>query len=257
LLHQILHFDEIDSTNSEIERQANRGAADGLWVRADVQTAGRGRRGRAWVSPRGNLYATGLVRLSVHEPPAQQLSFVAALAVYDSVAPLVPQKPLLRLKWPNDLLYNGHKLAGILLEAGGQRGQAASDPITSGPITSGQAGFVGVGIGVNLAHHPEAVERTATSIYAITGGAPDPAAFLEALVTSFAHWRLMWRTHGFAPLHSAWLDRAAGLGEAIEVRLGTYSLKGRFKGLDKDGALLLEQDDASVRPIYAGDVFGL
>jgi BirA family biotin operon repressor/biotin-[acetyl-CoA-carboxylase] ligase len=242
LPYKIIHYSQIDSTNSEVERQAACGAPDGLWVRADAQTAGRGRRGRSWISPIGNLYATGLVRLEAGEGPAQQLSFVAALAVHDSVAPFLPDPLPLRLKWPNDLLLMGRKLAGILLESGGQ---------------GTQMHWVAVGIGINLAHHPEHMERPATSLLAEVGTAPEPGAVLEALAERFIYWRLLWRTQGFAVIRTAWLERCAGLGEAIEVRLGTHSLKGCFKGLDNDGALLLEQENAILRPVYAGDVFGL
>jgi BirA family transcriptional regulator, biotin operon repressor / biotin---[acetyl-CoA-carboxylase] ligase len=236
---EIVCFDEIDSTNEEVTRRALDGAPDGLWVMAERQTAGRGRRGRAWVSEPGNLYCTGLVRIRAGEPPAQQLSFLAALAARDALEPHVPD---IRLKWPNDLLVDGAKLAGILLEAGG----------------AGSGGlWVAVGIGINLAHHPNNAERPATSVKAQTGRAPDPETVLLALVKAFDQLRLLWASQGFAPIRAAWLAQASGLGEPLEARLGQETLRGVFAGLDSDGALLLLLESGETRAIHAGEVFGI
>jgi BirA family biotin operon repressor/biotin-[acetyl-CoA-carboxylase] ligase len=239
---RILTFRSLDSTNSEVARQADAGAPDGLWVLAEQQTAGRGRRARAWVSPPGNLYATGLVRPQLGEPPAAQLSFVAGLASHAAIAAFVPD---VQLKWPNDLVVDRAgqrlKLSGILLEASGVRTPQV----------------IAVGIGINLAHHPTDVERPATSVAAVTGTAPAPLAVLEAVITAFDHWRALWSAEGFAPVRAAWLERCTGLGERIAVRLGGPDLTGTFQGIDSEGALRLRLDSGDERAIHAGDVFGI
>ncbi len=236
----ILRFTTLDSTNDEICRRAEAGAPDGLWVMADGQSKGRGRRGRTWVSDaNGNLYCSGLVRLGASDPPAQQLSFVAALSVYDALRPLVPN---LRLKWPNDLLINGAKVAGILLESGGN---AASGT------------WLVVGIGVNLAAHPDDSERPATDVATLTGVRHDPALLLETLASGFTSWRRRWQMGGFSAVKAAWLAAAHGLGQQLVVRLGHESLTGIFAGLEDDGALLLRLESGEMRSIYAGEVFGI
>ena len=209
---------------------------DESWVRADRQTAGRGRRGRVWSSERGNLFASVLCRPQPGEGPAQQLSFVAALALDAALQRHVPRERL-TLKWPNDLLLDGVKCAGILLER--------------------HADATIVGFGVNLAHHPDTAERPATSLTAVGFVAPDPALFAERLAETFADTRALWRDGGFAVIRSRWLASAAGLGSMLEARLGSETLTGRFEDLAADGALVLRLADGSARNIHAGEVFGL
>lgn len=215
---------------------------DGHWVIADRQTAGRGRRGRAWDDGgNGNFMASVLVKA---DGPLHQLSFVAALALFDALcavtAPLGPGR--LALKWPNDVLLDGGKLSGILLERTG-------------------AALV-IGIGVNLAHHPDGAGRPPGSPPPISLAAaglpvPTPLALLAALAPAFARWRGEWAAHGFAPVRAAWLAQAAGLGGRIVARLGNESPEGWFAGLADDGALLLRLDDGGQRAIHAGEVFAL
>ncbi len=225
----IKHIAETGSTNDDVAAQARGGAAEGLWLRADRQTGGKGRQGRAWVSPPGNLYASTLVRLQSGDPPAPGLALVAAVALHEVVAPLVPH---VRIKWPNDLMADGAKLAGMLLEREGEA--------------------VVLGFGVNLAHHPEGLERAVTSLTALTGGAaPEPGPFLDMLVDSFARWLGRWRTYGLAPVREAWLQRAHPIGTALSTPDGP----GLFDGLDADGALKLRLADGTSRVIHAGDVF--
>jgi BirA family transcriptional regulator, biotin operon repressor / biotin---[acetyl-CoA-carboxylase] ligase len=236
----ILRFAELDSTNDEVSRRALEGAPDGLWVMADRQSKGRGRRGRAWQSAaNGNLYCSGLVRIVPGEPPAQQLSFVAALAVHELLSPLLPQ---LKLKWPNDLMVDGKKLTGILLEGGG----------------TGSGGlWLVVGIGINLTAHPEDAERPATDVLALTGERHDPEVMLRALAPAFARWRLRWRIGGFSAIKTAWLAASQGLGERLVARLSHETIEGVFAGLGDDGALQLMLESGDMRVIHAGDVFGI
>jgi BirA family transcriptional regulator, biotin operon repressor / biotin---[acetyl-CoA-carboxylase] ligase len=238
-MRSIIHFEQIDSTNDEVSRRAEAGAADGLWVRADQQSKGRGRHGRVWVSQAdGNLYCSTLVRPHSDEPPMQQLSFVAALAVYDSLAPYVSA---LQLKWPNDLLAGGAKMAGILLESGGT------------PAKS----WLVIGIGINLRSHPETIERLATDVYAQSGTLLEAATLINALADHFEAWRAHWRTGGFAVVKEAWLSACHPLGTPLLARVGEEAINGVFAGLGDDGALLLRSESGKIRSVYAGDVFGI
>lgn len=214
---------------------AAEGTAEGLWLRAERQTAGRGRMGRDWRSPAGNLYASTLVRLRSGDPPAPSLTFVAAVALFDALRLFAPDAAW-QIKWPNDLLADGSKLSGILPERAGDA--------------------VVVGIGVNLASHPQNLDRPTTSIAALTGVAPDPAAFLEALAGKFETWRDIWRREGLLRVLARWRDVAHPEGTRLWVALPEGGrLDGAYGGLDADGALRLRLADGSTRVIHAGDVF--
>jgi BirA family transcriptional regulator, biotin operon repressor / biotin---[acetyl-CoA-carboxylase] ligase len=233
-------YETLGSTNAEALALARAGERGPLWITALSQSAGRGRRGSQWVSPPGNLHATLL--LVEPSPPdiAPQLSFVAALAVHDAVATCASHLgPSLKVKWPNDLLLDGAKVAGILIEG-------ASKP----------AFAVAIGIGVNCAAHPEDAAFPATDLVAM--GAPvTPDALLTALAEAMQKRLLQWnRGQGFAAIRADWLTHAAGLGETLRVRLPERELSGRFKGLDESGRLLLEQP-GGITAITAGEVFGL
>jgi BirA family biotin operon repressor/biotin-[acetyl-CoA-carboxylase] ligase len=207
---------------------AREGALEGLWLRADRQTGGKGRQGRSWVSPPGNLHASTLVRLQPEDPPAPTLALVAAVALHEVAAIYAPGT---RIKWPNDLLFDGAKLAGILLER--------------------QGDAVIAGFGVNLAYHPENVDRPATSLAALAGMAPAPGPFLDILAPAFARWLDRWREEGLAPIRARWLAAAHPPGSP----LATLEGEGLFDGLEADGGLRLRLADGSVRIIHAGDVF--
>lgn len=207
---------------------ARAGVAEGTWLRAERQTGGKGRQGRAWISPPGNLHASTLVRLRADDPPAPTLALVAAVALHEIVAIYAPA---VRIKWPNDLLFDGAKLAGILLEREGEA--------------------VILGFGVNLAHHPQGLERPATSLAALAGMAPEPAPFLEILARNFSRWLARWRQEGLAPVRAQWLAAAHPLGTPLATSEG----EGLFDGLDESGSLRLRLADGSVRVIHAGDVF--
>lgn len=211
---------------------ARSGAAEGLWLRAERQTAGRGRQGRAWESPIGNLYASTLIRLRPSDPSPATLALVAVVALDETVrvfgvAPTI--------KWPNDLLVDGAKLSGILLER-------AEDAVV-------------IGFGVNLAHCPQGLDRTAVSL-ALYVPVPEPQLFAETLGEAFARWLARWRGEGLGPVRERWLSHAHPLGTALTARLSDgSSVDGLFGGLDAQGALILRLADGSTRVIHAGDVF--
>ena len=236
---RLIAYETIGSTNDEAKRLAREGAAEGLVICAERQTAGRGRRGRAWVSPPGNLYASILLRPECRPATAAQLGFVAALGVADAVAELAPAIDL-RCKWPNDLLANGKKIAGILLET----------EMVAGDVPD----FVVLGIGMNLASSPRDTPYPATALS--DQGAPviAPAMMLASLIRHFDRWLSLWREAGFSPIREAWLPRATGLGQPIRVRLERDTLDGRFLDLDDDGALLLGLPEGR-RRIAAGEIF--
>lgn len=242
--YRLLHFARVGSTNDEAKSLARAGAADGTLVWADEQTAGRGRRGRAWASPPGNLYLSLVQRPDGTAAHAAQLGFVAALGLGEALLDLAGPTLRLAYKWPNDLLAGGRKLAGILLE--------------SETGTGGAVDFVVIGAGTNLASKPGDVEYPATSL--AEEGFPDitPPLLLAAFVAHFDLWVRRWRARGFAPVRAAWLEHASGVGEAIRVRLERTTLLGRFHDLDEDGALLLDapaEEGGGRRRIAAGEVF--
>ena len=238
--YALRHFDVIDSTNEEARRLAAAGEPGPVWIAADRQTAGRGRRGRAWESPTGNLAATLFLRPGKPANECAQLSFVAALAVSDAVARYAPRAEV-KLKWPNDVLADGRKIAGILLEsasAGGER-----------------PGWLAVGIGVNLAQFPPGTEFPATSLAALDAATPGPREALGALAAAFAKWYETWVAQGFSPIRDSWLARAAGLGTRIRARLQNEETSGVFEGIDRTGALILRETQGRTRLIAAGEVF--
>jgi BirA family transcriptional regulator, biotin operon repressor / biotin---[acetyl-CoA-carboxylase] ligase len=234
-----LRFDTLGSTNAEALARARAGVCGPLWIAAGAQTAGRGRRGAVWVSTPGNLYATLL--LTEPSPPAiaPQLSFVAALALHDAVASSAPQLgPALALKWPNDLLLGGAKVAGILIEGESEPAFAAA-----------------IGIGVNCAHHPEATAYPATDL-ATCGTLVTPDALLLELAAAMTRRLGQWHCGGgFASIRADWLKRAAGLGDDIHVRLPEREFSGRFEGIDAEGRLLVSEAGA-LTAVGAGEVFG-
>jgi len=229
---------ELDSTNSEAQRLAQAGEVGPVWIIADRQTAGRGRRGRVWSTDTGNLATTLLLRPDAPPAIVCQLSFVAALAAAEMVAHFAP-KAAITVKWPNDVLANGKKLAGLLLEAG---------------LDSQQRGWLAVGIGVNLATAPEGTEFPATSLAQLGIAPPSSEEALSVLAARFAHWYDAWMSEGFETIRAAWLARAGGLGGPIRARLPHETRQGVFEGIDASGALLLNEQ-GHVRAIAAGEVF--
>jgi BirA family biotin operon repressor/biotin-[acetyl-CoA-carboxylase] ligase len=238
--YSLHHLGETDSTNEEARRLAVAGAATPVWILADRQTKGRGRRGREWQAPAGNLTTTLLLRPDRPLARCAQLSFVAALATAGMITQLAPSAEI-ALKWPNDVLAQGRKIAGILLESAG------NDPA--------RPDWLAVGIGANLAAHPADVEFPATSLAALGVSIPTPREALAALAAHWARWYDLWLERGFGPVRDAWLARAAGLGTRIRARLADGETHGMFEGIDEGGALLLRENPARLRVIAAGDVF--
>ena len=232
----------VGSTNDEAARLAEQGAADGTLVTAEIQTAGRGRRSRDWHSPRGNLYLSLIARPACAPHRASQLSFAAAVALGDALSPLLPAGVEVAYKWPNDVLLNGRKAAGLLLEAS---------------TVGERVAWVVVGVGVNVANHPESVGEgalPATSL-AAAGARATPEDVAEAFAARFAMWRGRWETEGFEPVRAAWLARAFGLGRRVTVNLDGERFEGDFEAIDADGALLAALPSGERRRVTAAQVF--
>jgi BirA family biotin operon repressor/biotin-[acetyl-CoA-carboxylase] ligase len=233
---RLASYDEIGSTNTEALDRARRGERGPLWIVAERQTAGRGRHGRPWVSDPGNLYATLLLTDPAPPARASELAFVAALAVYDAVAEAASAvQPRLMLKWPNDLLCGGAKLAGILIE--------------------GEGRAVAIGIGTNCWHHPELPAAPTTDLSAC-GVSVSPADLMRVLSRTMQDRLDTWRQgHGFAAIRRDWQARAHPIGSTIGVRIGESEMNGPYEGIDESGHLLLRQRDGALQSISAGDVF--
>lgn len=234
---------EIDSTNAEGFRRAPT-LGGPTWIIAGVQTAGRGRRARPWSSPRGNFHGTLVLKPT--EPPETVAlrSFAAALALRDALVALTGLPDSFTLKWPNDVLCNGGKIAGILLESQGLNGP---DPVLC------------IGIGVNLiaAPDPSQVEPGAVlpaSLLQETGLRVAPERFLDALAPACAAWEATFQAQGFAPLRAAWLAHAARLGEPIRARTGSETREGVFEAIDAQGNLILRTTGGTLA-IPAAEVF--
>jgi BirA family transcriptional regulator, biotin operon repressor / biotin---[acetyl-CoA-carboxylase] ligase len=236
----IRRYAVLDSTSDEARRLAAAGEQGPLWITAERQTAGRGRRGRSWISEPGNLFATLLLGCPAPLKHCAQLSFAAALATGDAVASFAPNAGV-TLKWPNDVLLDGRKTAGILLEA--TNAAAGKNPSLL------------IGVGINLASFPELADFPPTSLAAVTGSAPAPDAVLARLAVRWDDWFALWHTHGFPALREAWLARAAGLGDKLTARAGERELYGVFEDMDQDGALLLRCADGALNRVTAGEVF--
>lgn len=238
----VIALERVDSTNEEIKRRAAAGAADGTLVWAGEQLAGRGRRSRSWVSPPGNLYCSLLLRPACPAQQAMQLSFVTALAVADAIESVLPEDTSVTCKWPNDVLAGGWKVAGILLES------------SAGP--QGALEWLVIGVGVNVSRAPAHTDGPypAAALTQIGADAATPARVLETYCERFSHWRGVWNATGFATIREAWLERAHGLRQSIQVRLDNDTLEGVFLTMDESGALVLGQGGSS-RLIMAGDVF--
>ncbi len=230
-------FDEVASTNDEARRFAEAGAGGGLFVTAAVQTAGRGRQGRAWASPPGNLYSSLLLKPEVAPARAGAFGFAVAVAVAETVEALAPAIRA-RCKWPNDVLVDGRKIAGILIESRG---------------TTERLDWLIVGTGLNIAAGPPAASWPVTTVAAL-GGAPDVERALERLAARLDHWYRAWLAAGFAPLREAWLGRAHAVGDVLRVRRNGGLTEGRFAGLDLQGGLLLDLASGRRETISYGEI---
>jgi BirA family biotin operon repressor/biotin-[acetyl-CoA-carboxylase] ligase len=237
---RLLACETLASTNAQALALARAGEQGPLWITARSQSAGRGRRGNAWQSDPGNLYATLLLTDPAPADRAPELSFVAALALHDAI--LACAKALegrLTLKWPNDVLCDGRKLAGILIEG----------------VNAAHGLAVAVGIGANCRHHPPQTTYPATDL-AAAGAEVLPedlfAALSAAMLRRLAQWN---RGAGFSAIRADWLGRAAGVGGGLRVQLPGRQLTGTFEALDARGRLLLRRADGTLETIAAGEVF--
>lgn len=241
LLHR---FGSVPSTNDEARRLAQRGAPDRTVVLAEAQTAGRGRYSRQWESPGGNLYVSFLFRPQIPPRNAGQIGYVAAVAVYDTVAEAIGTPAPVACKWPNDVLVGGEKIAGILPE--------------SSIGADGALEWIVLGIGLNLVSAPVDAVRPATSLSAhrdAHGDAPPgPERALAALGRALDGWMRRWLDDGFGDVREAWLARTGPIGASLRVVLPDRSIVGRFGGLDRNGALVLDTA-AGKQVVHSGEVF--
>jgi BirA family biotin operon repressor/biotin-[acetyl-CoA-carboxylase] ligase len=226
---------ETGSTNADLRALAIAGWPEGNWLRAERQTAGRGRLGREWQSLEGNLHASTLIRLRPTDPPVTGLGLLLGVSVQSALSDLLPHGAF-QLKWPNDVMLSGAKLAGMLLEREGE--------------------WVIAGIGINVASAPPLADRETIALANVPGGESITAAqVLDALILSLDHWLMRWRAGGSAEIITAWENRAYPIGTRLTVKTGVDEpLIGQFLGLNADGALILSLDDGSQQVIHSGDV---
>lgn len=232
-----LVYDSLPSTQDVVRTELLSGASEGLVVQAEVQTAGRGRRGNQWVSPVGNLYMSILLKPACAPALAGQMAFVVALAVAEAVHELTGQGDGLALKWPNDILVDGVKCAGILLES------------DLGPAGTVDALIIGIGININAAP----VDRI--GLAQLAGHELDVITVRDRVLHHLGRLYARWKTEGFGWVRDAWMARAHGLNTPITARLHGGDVSGIFLGIDDNGALLLQTPDGSVQAIHAGEVY--
>jgi BirA family biotin operon repressor/biotin-[acetyl-CoA-carboxylase] ligase len=215
-------------------------AGEDAWtaVLADEQTAGRGRHGRRWLSPCGNLHLSVVLDAGAATPGG--LGLLAGLAAGEAIAPLLSGGAALRLKWPNDLMVAGRKLGGVLVEAGRRHDDAP---------------WAVAGIGVNLVAHPDEADRPAISLAALGIVPPAPQTLAAAIIDRLIAWSARARSEGFAAIVAAWQRHAQAPGTPVSVRLPTGPIAGRYAGLDDDGALLVALEDGRTRRVVTGEVF--
>ena len=228
---RLRRYDILDSTSEEAKRLAREGECGPLWICAAQQTAGRGRRGRVWVSQPGNLFATLLMEAAPRI--SAEIGFVAAISAVEAIRQFVPDDRV-KIKWPNDILIGGDKCGGILVEQ-------VSDSL------------VAVGVGIDLANCPSGVG--AVSLSDVCGFALAPDEMLASVAHEMNAWLSLWRKAGFAPIREAWLARAAGMGDVIRAVTPLGNIDGVFENLDSNGALLLRDAGGTMHRITAADVF--
>jgi len=234
------HVDTIGSTNDEAARLALSGAPTGTVVLADEQTRGRGRLGRSWQSMPGNLHSSILLRPDCPLKAASQLSLLAAVALADTLATNAPADRSVTLKWPNDVLIDGAKVAGILLESSADKG--------------GRLAYVVIGVGINVAFAPEAVPYPVATLSKAGFPSQSPHAWLRAFLCTLGIWLDRWQRDGFGEVREAWQARSYGRGGPIRLRLNQEEVEGRFIGLTDVGALVIERADGTRSELTAGDV---
>ncbi len=235
---RVARFATVDSTNEEARRLALAGDPGRLWVVADEQTAGRGRRGRAWVSPKGNLYASALLIDPCPPAIAPELGFVAGVALVRAANDVGAID--VGLKWPNDLVSNGAKCAGLLIEGVN--------------LSHRRVGYI-VGVGVNCESAPAGPAYSAACLANRSQEPIDPRALLQSLIERFAEALGQWRDgEAFDVIRTAWLADALGLGQRISIEAGGRRREGVFEGLDPHGRLLFASE-RGLETIEAADLW--
>lgn len=242
--YHLLSYDVLDSTNDEAKRLASGGGAHGAVIWAKRQTAGRGRMGREWVSAEGNLFVS--ILLSPNKPLEQcaQLSFVTANALVETLDGIVPNANQVACKWPNDILLNGKKLSGVLMES-----------FTIPNEFGREVPWVVIGVGVNIDSHPEHVIFPATSMREAGVDIISAKIVLSRFIHNFVQHYDKWMEKGFNPVQKTWMKRAYRIGRPMEVTIGDAHHDGLFTGIDNAGRLLLTQENGKIFPVVAGDVF--
>jgi BirA family biotin operon repressor/biotin-[acetyl-CoA-carboxylase] ligase len=247
--YQLAAFDQIGSTNAEAMTRARGGERGPMWFVTSEQTAGRGRRQRAWIAPRGNLASSILEVMDIAPAVAATLGFAAGLSLEAALQKVSVEAALrmggsealkFSLKWPNDVLAGRNKLAGILLEAEAMAGNRLA---------------VVVGIGTNVVAAPEGTPTPATSLSAL-GVQIGAEELFSALSDAWVEFRGIWDYgRGFAEIRRLWLERAAGLGEKIAINTGSTTLEGTFDTIDETGCLIVRTADGQRMPVAAGEVY--
>ena len=228
------------STNDEAKALLAIGAEEGAVVRAERQTAGRGRRGRQWISEAGNLYCSVILRPQCPLNQASQLSFVMALAVGNTILPFLTQPEILSYKWPNDLLLQKEKVAGILIETESERGQFA------------EACVVGIGLNINVVPDHPIYPVTALKNHSKSKLSRD--VLFSELLEQIKNQYHLWQKEGFGPIHEAWMARAHGLNQEMTITVGKKEMRGQFMGLSPEGALLLREGNGFVRQFMSAEI---
>jgi BirA family biotin operon repressor/biotin-[acetyl-CoA-carboxylase] ligase len=235
------HYPTIGSTNDEAKKLMEDGAPEGTVVWADIQTAGRGRQGRRWVSDQGNLYASVLLRPSCSVQEVSQLSFVAALAVGETIVPYLKKPDELYYKWPNDLILRDSKVSGILLEANSQFGEKVEECI--------------IGIGLNITSAPTQAAYPTTRLQDHAVHEVNMEKLFSECLQNIDFYYHFWKEKKFLILRNKWLTRAYRLCKDISVKVGESEIQGQFLGLGMDGSLMLKEKDGEVLNLNSAEVF--
>lgn len=239
---KLLTFDSIDSTNSEALRLAKLGVDENYVILSESQTFGRGRYGRMWDSAPGNLYMSILLNSDIFFSIQSELSFVASLSVYDAIKNMLQEKNLsfeMRLKWPNDIMINGAKIAGILLES----------------IKYNDRHYLVIGMGVNVKNAPSLEGRKITFLNDLSLGPVSIRVILDSVMNSFTHYYDLWQKFGFANIRKIWLENSYKQGEIITFSDGKNFIKGSFIDIDANGAIRLRLDSGKIYSSSVGEVF--
>lgn len=241
--YHLLSYDVLDSTNEEAKRLAGGGASHGAVIWAREQTAGKGRMGREWVSQEGNLFVSVLLRPPCALPECSQLSFVTANAVIETLRPIIADDGELESKWPNDILYEGKKLGGVLLES-----------FTTMDGDSDPQQWVVVGVGINIDSYPSDVAFPPTCLRESGVEIISAKIVLSRFVYHFIHAYDQWCAQGFTSARDQWMQSAFRLGHETDVQMGDTLAQGAFEGIDEYGRLLLKLSGGEVKAISAGEV---